>query len=133
MLTPSILLIEDHKDFRKAVRRFLELHHIQARLLEASTGEEGVLLARMKKPVIVVIDFDLGGINGLEAARQIKKHLPKCSIIILTMYDPNEIIRKNANGMIRFFINKGDLSEQLVPVIRRILHNSNNKHQKRIH
>ena len=122
MLNPSILLIEDHKDYREAVKHFLELHHIQAHLLEASTGEEGVLLARMKKPVIVVTDFGLGGINGLEVARQIKKHLPKCNIIMLTMYDPKEILRKDANGMIKFFINKGDLSEQLVPAIRRILH-----------
>ena len=122
MITPKILIIEDHKDFREALRHFLELNKIQAHIIEASSGEEGVLLARKKKHQIVVIDFALGGINGLETTRQIKKFLPKCSIIMLTLYDPKEIFRRDGHGMIQSFISKSDLYEQLVPAINRILH-----------
>ena len=93
--------------------------------MEASSGEEGVLLARKKNPDIVVIDFSLGGINGLEAARQIKEYLPRCSIIMLTIYDSKEILRRDGHGTIRFLINKGDLYEKLVPAIKKILSNSN--------
>ena len=132
MFTPSILIIEDHKEYREAVRHFLELHHIHAHLIEASTGEEGVLLARKKKPEIAVIDFMLGGIDGLEAARQIKKHLPKCGIIMLTMYEPKEIFCRDGHGTIRFFISKGDLYEQLVPAISRILCASNTNYKTTI-
>lgn len=124
MLKPCILFIEDHKDFREAVRHFLELHDIQAYLIEAPTGEEGVFLATKKNPEIVVMDFYLGGMDGLEAARQIKKRVPKCNIIMLTMYDPKEIAGKDRKGTIKRFISKGDLYEQLVPVLRRILHDS---------
>lgn len=107
------------------MRHYLEVNHIQAHIMEASSGEEGVLLARKKKPQIVVIDFALGGITGLEAARQIKKYLPKCSIILLTIYDPQEIFRRDGDGIIQSFISKSDLYEQLVPVINKILNNSN--------
>ncbi len=130
MSIPNILIIEDHKEYREAVCHFLELNHLPVQMIEASSGEEGVLLAREKKPDIVLLDFALGGINGLETARQIKKHLPKCSIIMLTIYDHKEIFRRDSDGAIRFFINKGDLYEQLVPVINRILGDSNkNKKQ----
>jgi len=124
MTTPHLLIIEDHKDFRKAVRHFLELHHVRAHMMEACSGEEGVLLARKNKPEIVLTDFALGGINGLEAARQIKKHLPRCSIIMLSVYDPKEIFRRDGHGAIRYFISKRDLYEQLVPVINRIFRDS---------
>ena len=129
MLTPGILIIEDHKEYREAVRHFLELHNIQAQIKEASSGEEGVLLARSEKPQIVIMDFMLGGIDGLETAKQIKKHLPKCNIIMLTIYDPKEIFQRNGHGAINSFISKGDLYNQLVPAIRKILLNSskNNK------
>jgi len=38
----SILIIEDHKDFRQAVHHFLEVSNVNAELLEASSGEEGI-------------------------------------------------------------------------------------------
>jgi two-component system alkaline phosphatase synthesis response regulator PhoP len=69
MKTPHLLIIEDHKDFRKAVRHFLEAHHVRADMMEACSGEEGVLLARKNKPDIVVTDFALGGIDGLEVSQ----------------------------------------------------------------
>ena len=121
MIAPSILIIEDHKDFREAIQHFLELHHLGVHIIQASSGEEGVFLAIRKKPDIVVMDFSLGGINGLEAAGKIKKQLPKCSIIMLTIYDSKEIVHRDKQGAIRFFINKSDLYERLVPVINKIL------------
>jgi DNA-binding NarL/FixJ family response regulator len=121
MSRPHILIIEDHKDFRKALKHFLQAHQVRAEMIEASSGEEGVLLAKKNKMDIVVTDFALGGIDGLEAARQIKKSLPDCRIIMLTIYDPKEIFRRDTHRTISFFISKGDLHELLVPAINRVL------------
>jgi DNA-binding NarL/FixJ family response regulator len=121
MNIPSVLIIEDHKEYREAVRHFLEVNHVSARVIEASSGEEGVLLARRKKPKVVVTDFHLGGIDGLETAKLIKKHVPQCSIVMLTIYELKEILRRDGSGIIRFFVNKGDLYEQLMPVVNKAL------------
>jgi DNA-binding NarL/FixJ family response regulator len=121
MSTPSVLIIEDHKEYREAVRHFLELNHVSANMIEASSGEEGVLLAKRKKPDVVLTDFHLGGMDGLEAAGLIKKHLPKCKIIMLSIYDLKEILRRSGHEAVRFFINKADLYEQLVPTINKAL------------
>ena len=123
MQRPRILIVEDHKDFREAVRHFLELNNINATMIEASSGEEGVLIAQRMKPRVVIIDFCLRGMNGIEAAQQIKEHNPACYIIMLTMFDPKEVARSNDHRIIRAFIGKGELNNQLLPAIHRILRN----------
>ncbi len=120
---PYILIVEDHKDFRQAVRRFLELNNVSARMLEASSGEEGVLISRRLKPRLVLMDFCLRGINGIEAAQQIKEHDPKCNIIMLTMFDPKEIGSVSGKNVINSFIGKSDLYEQLIPSVQKALYN----------
>ncbi len=122
-MMPRILIVEDHKDFRQAVVHFLELNKIKAQMMEACSGEEGVLIARKVKPRVVIMDFCLGGINGIEAARQIKKHDPKCNIIMLTMFDAKEIVQVKRNRVIKAFIGKSELFDQLIPAIDKALYN----------
>jgi DNA-binding NarL/FixJ family response regulator len=117
----TILIIEDHKDFRQAVRHFLEVSNVKADLLEASSGEEGVVLAKQNKPEIILMDFWLRGINGIEAATQIKASLPECSIILLTMFDLKDVQPLVHREIIKEFISKSDLFEKLVPSINKIL------------
>lgn len=118
---PYILIVEDHYDFRQAVRRFLELKKISARMVEASSGEEGVIIAQKVRPKVIIMDFFLRGMNGFEAAHKIKEDNPKCHIIMLTMFDSKEIAQVGRNTAIKFFIDKENLYEQLIPVIDKVL------------
>ncbi len=117
----TILIIEDHKDFRQAVRQFLEVSHVKADLLEASSGEEGILLAKRNKPEIILMDFWLRGINGVDAATQIKASVPECSIILLTMFDLKDVQPLVNREVIKEFISKSDLCDKLVPSVNKIL------------
>ena len=117
----TILIVEDHKDFRQAVRHFLEVSNVKADLLEASSGEEGVLLAKRIKPQIILMDFWLRGINGMEAAAQIKAGVPNCSIIMLTMFDIKDIEPLDNQNLIKAFISKSELCDKLIPSISKIL------------
>ncbi len=117
----TILIVEDHKDFRNAVRHFLEVSHVNAELLEASSGEQAVLLAKQSKPQIILMDFWLKGMNGIEAATQIKASVPDCSIIMLTMFDVKDVQPLVGREIIKEFINKSDLCDKLVPSINKIL------------
>jgi len=120
-LMPTVLIVEDHQDYRQAVRRFLEASKVKARLIEACSGEEGVLLAKRQKPELVLMDFNLGGINGVQAATQIKSDMPSCSIIMLTMFDIKEVEFLSGRNLIKAFINKAELWDKLVPSMNRIL------------
>ena len=118
---PNILIVEDHKDFRQAVRHFLEVSHVKANLVEASSGEEGVLIAKKIKPEVILMDFWLRGMNGVEAATQIKASVPESSIILLTMFDLKDVQPLVNREIIKEFISKSDLFEKLVPSVNKIL------------
>jgi DNA-binding NarL/FixJ family response regulator len=118
---PGILIVDDHKDFREAVRHFLQVSGIDAEILEVSSGEQAVVLAKRCKPGIILMDFWFKGINGIEAASQIKAILPECPIVMLTMFDVKDVQPLAGKDIIKEFINKSDLCDKLVPVINKIL------------
>jgi len=68
----TVLIVEDNDKNMKLARDVLQAKGYQT--LEAVTGEEGVKLAREKKPDLVLMDIQLPGINGIEAFRQIRAH-----------------------------------------------------------
>jgi DNA-binding NarL/FixJ family response regulator len=118
---PYILIVENHFEFRQAVRRFLELKRVGARMMEASSGEEGVVIAHKFRPKVIIMDFVLRGMNGLEAAHKIKEENPKCHIIMLTMFDSKEIAQVQRDTAIKMFINKENLYDQLIPALDKVL------------
>lgn len=117
----TILIIDDHQDFRQAVARFLKVNNIEANLLEASTADEGVKLANLMRPTIVLMDFCLSGFNSGGAADQIKASLPACNIILLTTFDLKHLQPLKNRELIKACICKNDLGEKLVPHIIKIL------------
>ena len=66
----TVLIVEDNDKNMKLARDVLQAKGYQT--LEAVTGEEGVRLAREKKPDLVLMDIQLPGINGIEALRQLR-------------------------------------------------------------
>ncbi len=79
-----VLLVEDESDIRKLVRHYLLQEHYD--VLEASTGVDGLALAKSSLPDLIVLDLMLPGIDGLSLNRMLKKD-PRTNpipVIILT-------------------------------------------------
>lgn len=91
-------------------------------VIEATSGEEGVALSCCYVPDVAVLDIGLPGINGFEAARQIKEHLPSIVTVMVTaMEEPawrEEASRAGAAG----FLPKSLAATDLVPLLSRVLH-----------
>jgi two-component system, cell cycle response regulator DivK len=66
----TVLIVEDNEKNMKLARDVLQAKGYQT--LEAITGEDGVKLAKERKPDLVLMDIQLPGINGIEAFRQIR-------------------------------------------------------------
>ena len=85
-MTMRILVVEDQEDNRTIARDLLSSAGYE--VIEATTGDEGVAVAKAETPDLILMDIQLPGIDGYEAARQIKadpanQHIP---IIAVTSY-----------------------------------------------
>jgi two-component system response regulator NreC len=81
----KILLADDHNLVRQGLRSLLEQKGFTI-AGEASDGQEAVRLARELRPDVAVLDIGMRPVNGIDAAREILRDLPKIKVILLTMY-----------------------------------------------
>jgi DNA-binding response OmpR family regulator len=81
---PAILMVEDDGEVRQLLR--LSLERGPYRLLEAATGEQGLEMARLWRPSLILLDVQLPGIDGLEVCRQLKAdpELRTARVLMLT-------------------------------------------------
>ncbi|MBI4340558.1 MAG: response regulator transcription factor [Chloroflexi bacterium] len=86
-----VLLAEDHALVRQMTRRLLENADFQV-VAEAADGVEAVALTIQHVPDVVLMDFSMPRLRGLEATREIKRRYPHGCVLILTAYDDDECI-----------------------------------------
>lgn len=81
-----VLLADDHAIVRQGLRSLIESDGAAKVVGEAKDGREAVLLAEKLAPDVTIMDIAMPGLNGLEAARQVKERFPEIKVIILSMY-----------------------------------------------
>jgi len=79
----TILIVEDNDKNMKLARDVLQVRGYAT--LEATTGEEGVRLARERRPDLVLMDIQLPGISGIEALRQLRADPATSAIPVLAV------------------------------------------------
>ena len=117
-MTPiSILIADDHDIVREGLRMILQAQPDWTICDEATTGREAVHMAKLHRPDVVVLDFSMPELNGLEATRQIRKALPKTEVVILTMHDSEQLAREVLAAGARGFVLKTHAKRQLIPAV----------------
>jgi DNA-binding NarL/FixJ family response regulator len=89
----TVLLVDDHTLVRKGFRRMIEDDPEIWIVGEASDGKQAAALALQLKPQVIVMDMAMPGMDGVQATREILRHLPKTAILILSMYAQENYIR----------------------------------------
>jgi DNA-binding NarL/FixJ family response regulator len=83
-LSPRVLLVDDHEIYRAGLRGLLEEAGIDI-VGEAANGEAALTLVEQKHPSVVIMDLNMPGMGGIEAARQIATLAPLTRVIMLTV------------------------------------------------
>ena len=83
MADELILIVEDNEKNRKLARDVLQFKGY--RTIEAETGETGVALAMEQKPDLILMDYQLPGIDGIEAFRRIRGEAATAHIPIMAV------------------------------------------------
>ena len=92
--TVRILVVDDFELFRQFVRSIMAENRELQIVEDASDGLEAVQKAVELKPDLILMDIGLPSLNGIEAARQIRKLVPESKIIFLSQESSAEVVQK---------------------------------------
>jgi DNA-binding NarL/FixJ family response regulator len=109
-----ILIADDHDLMRRGVKALIGSHAGWEVCGEAHTGREAVSQAETLKPDVLILDISMPDLNGLEAARRIRKGSPATEILILSMHYSDQLIRDILEAGVRGYIVKSDSDRDLV-------------------
>jgi DNA-binding NarL/FixJ family response regulator len=113
----NILIADDHDVVRRGLRAILESRAGWQVIAEARNGKEAVSAAFQSKPDVAIIDYGLPLLNGIEAARQIRHHLPSTEVLIFTMHNSDDILHDALRAGARGFLLKTDADDYLMAAV----------------
>ena len=93
-----ILLVDDFEPFRRFIRSQLQPRLDLELIAEASDGLEAVRAAEQLHPDLILLDIGLPKLNGIAAARQIRKLCPESKIVFLSQESSADVIEEALNS-----------------------------------
>lgn len=114
---PSVLLVEEHDEMRSALRDWLLTSFPPLRLREARSMEEALLLAGQAALDLALINLELPGPNGIEAARLMRKRHPRCRVVVMSVNDSMALRIAALAAGAEAFVCKRDLRIALLPIV----------------
>ena len=120
METIRVLLAEDHTIVRKGLRVLLEGQAGIEVVAEAEEGRQAVQLAERFKPDVVLMDFSMPGLNGLEATRQIVERVPDSRVLVLTRHTNQEYVDRILQAGASGYLVKRSAPEELITAIQAV-------------
>jgi two-component system response regulator DesR len=116
-----VLLAEDQAMVRGALAALLTLQPDIAIVAEVARGDEVVPAALAASPDVALLDIEMPGLDGLEAAAALRARLPACRVLILTTFGrPGYLRRAMASGVVGFLVKEAPAA-QLAVAIRRAM------------
>ncbi len=116
----TLLIVDDHPLFRQGVVDALSLESDMRIIAQAASGEEALELIRSQKPMIVVLDVNLPGMNGQQITHQVSQDGLDTRIILMTGYDDVEQAMHAALAGAHGYCSKDIDAQKLSSMIREV-------------
>jgi len=116
----TLLIVDDHPLFRQGVVDALSLEPDMRIIAQAASGEEALELIRSKKPMIVILDVNLPGMNGQQITHQVSQDGLDTRIILMTGYDDVEQAIHAALAGAHGYCSKDIEPQKLSSIIREV-------------
>jgi len=118
-----ILLADDHTIVRQGMALLLEEQPDLKVVGEAVNGQAVVDMALELVPDIIIMDIAMPLLNGIEAAKRVRKSLPECKILILSMYSHEHYIHQLLETGISGYLLKDSSGQDIIKAIRAAMKN----------
>jgi DNA-binding NarL/FixJ family response regulator len=115
--TLRILLADDHELVRRGIRGLLRSRRGWRVIGEAANGREAVEKANKLKPDVAVVDVSMPELDGLQVTRQIRDASPNTEVVILTMHESDQMVRRVLGVGALGYVLKSDLAANLVKAV----------------
>jgi two-component system, NarL family, invasion response regulator UvrY len=116
----DILIIDDHAVVRAGCELLLQ-HFEGARVIEASSGQEGLELNLERKPKLIILDIGLKDASGIELLKQIRAHNPTAYVLIFTMYDDPVMAMRAMEGGAIGYVTKSEAPHIFLAAVEKAL------------
>jgi len=120
-MSVRVLLAEDQAMVRGAIAALLALEEDIEIVAEASRGDEVVALALESGPDVALLDVEMPGGDGLDAAAALREKLPSCRVIILTTFGRAGYLKRAMENGAAGFLLKDAPSSELAKAIHRVM------------
>jgi two-component system NarL family response regulator len=115
-----LMLVDDHKMLREALREILEKAGDIELIAEADDGPAALKLARELEPDVVVMDIGLVGMSGIEATRRLVAEYPAIKVLALSTFADRRIVLQMLEAGASGYVVKSAGSEELLRGIRAV-------------
>lgn len=119
----KILITDDHTLLRESWALILNADPRFSVVGECGSGEKAVELAQQLQPDVVIMDINLPGISGIEAAEMVKKHSPNSKIIAISMHTQPAYARKMMLSGAEGYVTKSSSREEMVEALLEVYEN----------
>jgi DNA-binding NarL/FixJ family response regulator len=115
-----ILVADDHELVRRGIRGLLRARHGWTVVGEAVNGREAVEKANRLKPDVAILDISMPDLDGLQATRQIRQAVPTTEVVVLTMHESDQMVRRVLDAGALGYVLKSDLATHLVKAVKNV-------------
>jgi DNA-binding NarL/FixJ family response regulator len=115
-----ILVADDHELVRRGIRGLLHARRGWTVVGEAMNGREAVEKANRLKPDVAILDISMPEIDGLQATRRIREAVPTTEVVVLTMHESDQMVRRVLDAGARGYVLKSDLATHLVKAVKNV-------------
>ena len=126
-MATRILIVDDSPLVRERLRELLQQHNGWSVCGESANGRDAVIKARDLHPDLIVLDFLMPGMNGMQAAQEIAKLVPGVPILMFTTHMSNQLMEEARHVGIRGAVAKTDVTE-LIQGVEALLRNESYFH-----
>ena len=116
--TLRIVTADDHELVRRGIRGLLEAQKDWKVVGEAIGGREAIETVKKLKPDIAIIDITMPDMDGLEVTRRIREVARETKILILTMHESDQMVRRVLEMGARGYVLKSDMAAHLVQAVK---------------
>jgi DNA-binding NarL/FixJ family response regulator len=113
-----IVVADDHELVHRGIRDLLQDQRGWKVVGAAADGREAVEKVKKLKPDIAILDISMPEVDGLEATRRIRQEAGKTQVLILTMHESDQMVRRVLEAGARGYVLKSDMAMQLVKAVK---------------